>query len=475
MQISAADAPPLAGKRASTIAVALIAAFMAYLDATILIVAFPSVSMSFPHTPLSRLSWVLDAYYIVFAALLVPAGRFADLYGRRRIFAVGVALFVASSAACAAAGSVGVLITARVFQAAGAAGLNAASLALLLPHFGRSSRATAVSLWGGAAALAATVGPVFGGLLVHHANWRWIFLVNVPIGLAVLLMLRGVGEAKNRDAGILIDVPTMIGVSAGIAALTTGVIEGGNWGWTDLRTLLCLLVGGVALLFAADWTIRRRDGISEHAVAGIDRKPLLLSNVGTLLFGFSFYGLMLALVLFVTVHWHYTSLQAGLVLTPAALTTALVALPAGKVADRVGHRVPILPGGVLFFLGTLWLAAHVDSTSGFFANLLPAVLLTGAGIGMVGPTLAGASVESMPDKYFGTANSLNSASRQFGAALGTATVIAIVSQGHSLSSTHFHAIWLILGIVALLSMPFAISLTRSTDAVPENNQMHSAQ
>src|SRR3954452_6057115 len=177
------------------------AMFMAFLDVTIVNVAFPSIRQEFPETSLAGLSWVLNAYNIVFAALLVPAGRLADLLGRRRVFFWGLALFLIASAACGLAWSAEALVAARVVQAAGGALLVPTSLGLLLPEFPLERRATATALWGATGGVAAAAGPSLGGVLVHATDWRLVFFVNIPIGLAALLPARGLLREYKQEGG----------------------------------------------------------------------------------------------------------------------------------------------------------------------------------------------------------------------------------------------------------------------------------
>lgn len=174
---------------------------------------------------------MLDAYFIVFAALMVPGGRWADQFGSRNVFAIGVSTFIQSSVGCAVAPTLGALVAARAAQAVGAALMGPASLALILPYFGRGSRATAVSLWGTSAALAAALGPPLGGFLADTVGWRGIFLINVPIGLAVLAGLRNVDNRGDAVAGQLVNTSAIVLIASGVGALTAGILEGPSWGW----------------------------------------------------------------------------------------------------------------------------------------------------------------------------------------------------------------------------------------------------
>src|SRR4051812_41791319 len=192
-------------RRWKVLLVTSVAVFMSFLDVTIVNIAFPDIRSSFSTTSLSDLSWILNAYTIVFAAALVPAGRLADRFGPRRFFLAGLLVFLAASALCGLAGSVEVLVAARVVQALGGAMLVPASIGLVLPEFPLEQRATATALWGATGAVAAATGPSLGGLLVHASDWRLVFFVNIPIGLAALIPARGLLREVKQEGGRLPD------------------------------------------------------------------------------------------------------------------------------------------------------------------------------------------------------------------------------------------------------------------------------
>src|SRR3954453_17236906 len=208
------------------------AMFMAFLDVTIVNVAFPSIRQEFPETSLAGLSWVLNAYNIVFAALLVPAGRLADLVGRRRVFFIGGALFMAASALCGLAPSAEVLIGARALQAAGAALLVPPSLGLLLPEFPLAQRATATALWGATGGVAAAAGPSLGGMLVEWTDWRLVFFVNLLIGAAALVPARRLlREFRDPDRAAVPDTLGIVLLGGGVGTLALAIVQAPDWGW----------------------------------------------------------------------------------------------------------------------------------------------------------------------------------------------------------------------------------------------------
>src|SRR3954451_5489158 len=237
-------------RRWQVLLVTAVAVFMAFLDVTIVNVAFPSVREAFPSASLASLSWVLNAYNIVFAALLVPAGRLADLLGRRRGFFWGLAGFVGASALCGLAPSVEFLIGARVFQAAGAALLVPTSLGLLLPEFGPERRATATALWGAIGGVAAATGPSLGGLLIEWTDWRLVFFVNLVLGaIAWVPARRLLVEIRDPDRGAVPDALGVVLLAGGVGAVSLGIVQAPDWGWTDAR-ILAAFAASVLLLGA---------------------------------------------------------------------------------------------------------------------------------------------------------------------------------------------------------------------------------
>jgi EmrB/QacA subfamily drug resistance transporter len=398
--------------------------YLAFLDTTIVNVSFPSISASFPGADRAQLSWVLDAYFIVVAALLVPAGGVADRLGRKRTFLFGVGLFVLTSLACAAAPSVPALVAARVLQGIGAAIVAPVSLALLLPEFPLERRSTGVGLWGAAAALAAASGPPLGGLIVHAADWRWIFLVNLPLGLLVLAAgRRGLREARDETASGLPDLVGAVVLALALGLLALGIVEGDDWGWASARVLGAFGVGAALLLVVARRCTRHPRPIVEPALMRI--ASFRRGNLGTLLFSMAFFSTILGNILFLTTVWRYSVLQAGFATVPGPLLSAVFAGPAGRLADRFGHRLVIAPGCAVFAAGLLVLRS-AGLQPDWVGTWLPGSALTGIGIGLAFPTLGAAAVRDIAPARFGTASAVNSAFRQFGAVLGTAILVAIV-------------------------------------------------
>jgi EmrB/QacA subfamily drug resistance transporter len=461
-------------RRTMAIAAACLGGFLAFLDTTIVNVSFPSIAASFPDAGRSELSWVLDAYFIVIAALLVPAGGIADRLGRKRVFLWSVAAFVGTSVLCAVAPSWQVLVAARALQGAAAAVIAPVSMALMLPEFPIERRAAGVGIWGAAAALAAASGPPLGGLIVEAADWRWIFLANVPIGLLVLLAgRRGLRESVDEHATGLPDLAGALLVVGGLGLLALGIVEGGTWGWGSAR-VAGAFAGAAVLLAVVAWRCTR------HPRPVVD--PALLriasfrrANVGVLLFSMAFFATLLGNILFLTSVWQYDVLQAGIAVVPGPLASTLAAGPAGRLADRFGHRAVIVPGAVVYVAGILVLRT-AGAEPDYVATWLPGQLLTGLGIGLAFPTFGAAAVSEIPEAQFGSASAVSSAARQFGAVLGTAILVAIVGSPATLPAAlaAAHDAWLFSALAGAASGLAALTLARAPASVGPPALLHDA-
>jgi EmrB/QacA subfamily drug resistance transporter len=417
------------GHRAGVL-IACTGAFLVFLDATIVNIAFPDISTSFPGSGRDLLSWVLNGYFVVIAALLVPAGGLADRFGHKRIFLLGAAGFTGASLLCAVAPSLEMLIAFRVLQGIGAAMIAPTSLAIVLDSFPAEKRAAGVGLWGAAAAAAAAVGPTLGGALVELSDWRLVFLVNLPLGAAVLFAgYRLLPDRPTADSRL----PDLLGalmLALGLATVTLGIVEGNDWGWSSTPTLGCFAACAALLAGVAARSLRHPRPVVEPAL--FRHRSFGIGNLGTLLFAAAFFSLILGNVLFLTSVWGYTVFHAGLATLPGPALSTVVAGPAGKLADRFGHRAVIVPGALFFAAGVLVLRS-AGAEPDYLGLWLPGACLTGIGIGLAFPTLGAASVRDIPVDRFATASAVNAAFRQIGAVLGTAILVAIVGEPGSLA------------------------------------------
>src|SRR4051794_13795390 len=337
----------------TVLVIASMGAGMAFVDATIVNIAFPDIARSYPDASIASLSWVLNAYNIVFAAFLVAAGRLADLIGRRRVFISGLHLFTIASVLCAAAPSLGMLTAFRVLQALGAALLVPSSLALVLDAFPAERGSHGVALLSAVAAAAAGLGPSLGGLLIAVGDWRLVFLVNVPIGVAaVVLARRHLVESRAPGRRRMPDLQGALVLALAIAALVLAVVKGEEWGWLDARVL-----GSFAAALVLGAAFVRR--CTKHRAPVVDLSLLRdrtfsVTNAMTTVTGAGFYGYTLVNVLFLTAVWHYSVLEAGLALTPGPFIAAAVAGPTSNLVTRIGARPVLVAGGLLWGAAVLW-------------------------------------------------------------------------------------------------------------------------
>ncbi|HEY3960820.1 MAG TPA: MFS transporter [Solirubrobacteraceae bacterium] len=413
--------------------------FMSSLDLFIVNIAFPAIGKHFGGASLASLSWILSGYAIVLAALLVPAGRWADAFGRKRAFLLGLGIFVAASTACALAPSVGFLIAARVVQAGGGALMLPTSLGLMLPEFGPHERHVAIGVWAATGGIAAAAGPPLGGLLVQ-ADWRWVFLVNVPVGLLGLgFGLRTLIERREVGSGR----PDVLGAGAlivAIGALVVAIVKGQEWGWDSLAILAPIAVS-VMLLPSIWWRCKR------HPAPIVDPEMLRvrsfgLAVAGSVLFFAGFGAMLLAGVLFLTSVWHEQVLTAGLMLFPGPAMATAFSVPSARLGARVGYRIPGVIGAVMFAAGSVWFITRTGNRPAFLTEYLPGSMIGGAGVGLVIPTLTGAGASSLPPERFATGAAVLTMGRQIGAALGVAVLVAVLGTS-TRNAADFHSAWLI--------------------------------
>lgn len=413
-----------ARRRRSVAALVSTGVFMASLDLFIVNIAFPGIAADFPGHSLSGLSWVLNAYAIVFAAALVPAGRWFDRVGRRRGFLLGVALFGVASALCAAAPSLEVLVAARVAQATGAALLVPTSLGLLLPEYPAEQRAQAVALWSAVGGVAAAAGPPVGGVLVE-LDWRWVFLVNVPIALvAVVIGRRLLVERRDPEPGPAPDVLGATLLAAAVAALTWAIVEAPDHGWGGTRTVAGFL--GAAILTAAFIARSARHRAPVVSVAIVARRSFSAASAASLAFFVAFAAMLLNGVLVLSELWGWSTLEAGFGLMPGPAMAALVASRGAIFGARFGQRAVATAGALVFGGGQLVLWATLQADEAYLSGFLPGMLISGVGVGLVLPSMAGAAFGGLPPALLSTGIAVFSVARQVGSALGVALLVAVL-------------------------------------------------
>ena len=420
--------PPSTRRVTTVVGVLSLAVFMSSLDLFIVNLAFPYISKQYPGTSLSSLSWVLNAYTIVFAAVLVPAGRWADRVGRLRVFVAGLAVFSAGSVLCGLAPGVAALIAARVVQAAGAGAMVPASLSLVLAAVPAAARAKALGTWSALGALGAALGPVIGGTLVQ-VDWRWVFWINVPVGVAtIVLAVRVVPESKDERT---LGRPDLIGaglLAAAVGLVALALVKAPDWGWGSagfIGLLAASLACGTAMVARS-----RRHHSPVIELELLRSRTFSGAFAASILYYAGFGAFVLGAVEFLTGVWHYSAVVAGLAIAPGPLMVLPFArVVAPRLAARLGGpgRVAVIGCAVNAGGQLLWLT-QIQATPAYLTHLLPAQLLGGAGVGLAIPSLLGAGSVSLTPSRFGTGSGILNTARQVGTVLGVAGLVAILSR-----------------------------------------------
>jgi len=444
----------------SVLGVASLAAFMVFLDTQVLFVAFGDIRASFPSVSFATMSWTLSAYTIALAAALVPAGRMADRFGRRRVFLIGLVAFTLASVLCAVAPSAGLLVGFRVVQALGAAALVPSSLAVVLSVFPAPKVPIAVAVWGAIAALAAAVGPTVGALLVQTWDWRAVFLANVPVGaVALALALRIVPESREATRARFPDPIGIVLLAGALTLLALGIVQSDQWHWVSARTIGSL-AGGLAVLALF---VRRTLSVPHPALdlRLFTRPSFRWANIATAAFMIGFTAMFFSLIQFMTGVWHYGIVRAGLAMMPGPVVVIVLAPVFGRVAARIGQRALLVPGGLVYAASGVFLLSTVGADPSFATTLLPGGLLAGLGVSLVIPQLASAAVQGLPPDEFGAGSAVNQAIRQFGATFGVALVVALLGTVTPLNAIdHFERIWWLLVASGVLTSVAALALPR---------------
>ena len=412
-------------RRWAILAVLATVAFMTQLDFFIVNVALAGIGRAFSGAGLGSLSWVLNAYAIVIAAALVPAGRLADIWGRKLVLLLGVGLFVASSALCAAAPSLGVLIAGRALQGLGAAMIVPTSLGLLYPSFPKRQHTLVVGIWAAAAATAASAGPPVGGLLVG-VSWRWIFLVNLPIGIATITagiaLLPEVREPRGRRLPDPLSVISLL-ISVGLLVLAT--VQGPEWGWGDRRTIALFALAIAAGVVTARRTLHAPSPVIEKRL--FESVPFTAAAIAAFLFFCGFAVFLLGSALFMQDVWHFSSLDAGLGILPAPLVAIVLSVCAGSIQRRFGRTLPAALGTTVMALAATWWLLSVGDRPAYASELLPGLIIMGVSGGLSqAPLFATAAI--LPADRATTGSAVLNMSRQIGSAVGVAILIAATAK-----------------------------------------------
>ncbi len=436
--------------------IASVAVFLVSLDATVLFAAFDALRRSFTGASAADLSWVLNAYTVVYAAMLIPAGGLADAHGRKRVFLVGVALFLAASTACGLSGSVPMLVAARVVQALGAALLTPASLSLVLAAFPSDKRAVVVSVWGAVGGLAAAVGPSVGSFVVDAAGWPWAFYLNLPLGaLALWFGVQRLEESVRPAQRRRVDGVGIALLMLAVGAIALAIVETESARRTPAELLLIAGVGGAAAAAFVAWARTVREPLIDPAL--FRHRTYAFANMATLSFGTAFSMMFLGFFFYMTGVWHYTLPQAGLAVTPGPLLVMPVAIVTGRLAARYGHRPFLVGGSLLYACSSVWFLLVPGERPDYLHHWLPGLVMSGIAVGLVLPSLSGAAVARLPPAHYAVGSAVNQATRQIGSVLGVAITVALL--GHAaLQRGDFDRLYVLHGLLALTTAALCLAI-----------------
>ena len=407
-----------------TLVAVSLATFMTYLDNNIVNVAIPTIQRSL-HLSVAGLEWVVSGYVLVFAGLMLVGGRLADVFGRRRLFLIGLSVFTLSSLAAGLATSGGMLIAFRAIQGLGAALLVPTTLAIIIATFDDvRERTRAIGIWTAISALALAFGPLIGGFISQNFHWGWIFFINVPVGILTFAMaVAWMAESRGRSASRRLDIPGLASSAVALFALTYSLIEGHTRGWTSAQILGAFAVAAAAALIFVVVEAR-----SQHPMVQISLFRSRVFSGGTLvmmMWAFGVFGIYFFTSLYLQSILGFSPVKAGLTFLPMALVLAVFATISEQVAARISaHRAVAL--GMAIMVGGLYLFAR-QGLHASYAGLMPGFLLFGAGAGLMNVPLTNAILESVPADRSGVASALINASRELAGLLGITVIGAVLS------------------------------------------------
>lgn len=397
---------------------------MATMDLFIVNVSLHNIGVGFGGEALSNVAWVLSAYAIVFGALLVPAGRFADRYGMKRSFLIGLSLFTVASLCCAVSPNLWSLAAFRCVQAAGGAILVPASLGLIRVALPSDRVLRGVRIWTVSSAISGAIGPVLGGLLTA-ASWRWIFVVNLPIGIAtVIAAARWVPNIKHNQET---HIPDMIGsllLIVGLGAVSLGLLKGPGWGWGDAKVIVCWAAAVAAIgLFLLRTRLAR---VPVLDLAMFKSRVFSTANVTVVIVAGVIAIQLLGMSLFLEQSWHWSTVATGLGIAPGPMMVYV----GSQFGQRLNQRFPVgsvaSAGFAVIGIGTAMIAVTLPHVHSYPAAVLPGWLLSGLGTGLTLPTIMGSGTADLPPAASATGSAVVNMARQLGYSLGTATVVAIL-------------------------------------------------
>jgi EmrB/QacA subfamily drug resistance transporter len=441
------------------------------LDNTIVNVALPSIERSL-HMSISSLEWIVTAYALTFAALLITGGKLGDLYGRRRMFIAGLVVFTLASLACGLAPNAGFLIGARAVQGIGAALMNPATLSIITATFPPKQRGQAIGIWAGVSALALAIGPLVGGLIVDNINWHWIFYVNVPVGvIGIVVSQLVIKESRDTSHEQSIDLPGLLTSGLALLSLSYALIEGNRHGWGSAEIIGLFALS--AVLLAAFITLESRQRLPMLDLSLFKISSFAGANLVAMLVSLGMFGVFFFVSLYVQNVLGYSPTKAGAIFLPMTILIILVAPIAGKLSDRIGGRW--LMGSGMTLVGiSLLLYQRIGLHTGFW-SLLPQLVLGGIGMALTMSPMTSVAMGSVPADKAGVGSGVLNSFRQMGGSLGIALMGAIlVSYQHPTSSPEqraqnfvdgLHSALLVSAFIAFAAAAVAITMVRTKPAV----------
>jgi EmrB/QacA subfamily drug resistance transporter len=415
---------PKPGSRRKWLVLAIISfsLFMILLDVTIVNIALPSIMNDFK-VSLSSIEWILNVYVLVFAALLLTLGKLGDLFGRKRLFMIGLAIFTLASLGCGLSPNLIILLIGRGIQAVGAAAMMPATLSIVNVEFDKNQRGLALGIWGAVAGGANALGPIIGGALVDAFSWHWIFAINIPIGvIAFIATLKVVGESVDQRADRHIDIPGVLVISLALFCLTFALIEGQSYGWTSATILGLFAAAAAGLILFVFIELKTASPLAQLRL--FRNRSFSAGNIVGMVINFGMIGVIFLLVLYLQIVLRIDALTAGLWILPFPLAIILVAPFAGRLTDKIGGRWILFAGALLTALG-FYLMIDISRVTAW-TDLLLGLIICGAGIGMVMAPVTTVIMASTPVQQSGMGAGILSTIRQIGAVMGLSVLGAVL-------------------------------------------------
>ena len=445
-----------------TFAITSVAVFMATLDNLVVTTALPVIRKDL-HATLASLEWTVNAYTLTFAVLLLTGAALGDRFGRRRMFAVGLAIFTVSSAAAALAPSAGALIAARAAQGAGGAIITPLTLTILSAGVPANRRGAFIGAWSGIAGLAVALGPVVGGAVVSGISWHWIFWLNVPIGIALIpLALRRLDESYGPAA--MLDLPGVALATAGLTGIVWGLIRGNGEGWASAEIVTALVGGAIVFALFIVWELRAREPMLPMRF--FRNRAFALANVASLFMFFGMFGSVFLLSQFFQIIQGYSPIASGVRILPWTIMPLFVAPIAGALSDRIGGHRLMGVGLILQASGLASIAAISTPTTPYWQLVTP-FAISGIGMAMFWAPVANVVLSAVKPEEQGQASGANNAIRELGGVFGVAVLASVFSSygGYRTADTFVNgmnaAVWIGAGVVALGAVAaFAVGKNR---------------